>query len=66
MQALNISDNSIVLKFDALKRLNKNINNLIDTNIHMQRKEAVISEIQNLYPPTILVMSQPLITKLKA
>ena len=48
MQALNISDNSIVLTFDALKRLNKNINNLIDTNIHMQKKEAVISEIQNL------------------
>ena len=51
MQALSISDNLIVLKSDALKRFNKNINDLIDTNIHMQKKGAVISEVQNLDPP---------------
>ena len=54
MQTLNISDDSIVLKFDALKGLNKNVNDLIDTNIHMQKKGAVISKIQNLDPPTIV------------
>ena len=54
MHALSISDDSIVLKFDALKRLNKNINDLIDTNIYVQKKGAVISEIQNLDPPTIV------------
>ena len=35
MQALSISDDSIELKFDAIKRLN----NLIDTNIQMQKKK---------------------------
>ena len=51
MQTLSISDDLIVLKSDALKRFNKNINDLIDTNIHMQKKGAVISEVQNLNPP---------------
>ena len=53
-QALSISDHSIKLKFDAIKELNKNINDLINTNIHMQKKRAIISEIQNLDPPTIV------------
>ena len=54
MQTLSISDDSIVLKFDASVGLNKNISDLIDTNIHMQKKGAVIIEIQNLDPPTII------------
>ena len=54
MQALSISDDSIVLKCNAIKKLNKNINDLINSNIHMQKKGAVISEIQNLDPPTIV------------
>ena len=53
MQGLSISDDSIVLKFDALKGLNKNINDLMDTKIHMQKKGAVIRKIKNLDPPTI-------------
>ena len=35
MQAMSISDDSIVLQFNAMKKLNKNINDLINTNIHM-------------------------------
>ena len=54
MQALSISDNLIMLKFDALKKLNKNINDLIDTTIHMQKKGAVITKTQNLDPPAIV------------
>ena len=54
MQALSISDDSVVLKCNAIKKLNKNINDLINSNIHMQKKGAVISEIQNLDPPTIV------------
>ena len=53
MKTLSISNNSIVLKFDAIKKLNKNINDLISSNIHMQKKEVLISEIQNLNPPTV-------------
>ena len=53
MHALSISDDSIVLKCNAIKKLNKNINDLINSNIHMQKKGAVISEIQNLDLPTI-------------
>ena len=53
MQTLSISDDSIVLKFDVIKKLNKNINDLINCNIYFQKKGAVISEIQNLDPPTI-------------
>ena len=52
MKTLSISNNSIVLKFDAIKKLNKNINDLISSNIHMQKKEVLISEVQNLNPPT--------------
>ena len=52
MQTLRICDDSIVLKFDAMNKLDKNINDLINSNIHMQIKGAVISEIQNLDPPT--------------
>ena len=54
MQTLSISDDSIVLKFDASIGLNKNISDLIDTNNHMLKKEAVIIKIQNLDPPTII------------
>ena len=32
MQALSISDDLIVLKFDAVKKLDRNINYLINTN----------------------------------
>ena len=53
MKTLSISNNSIVLKFDAIKKLNKNINDLISSNIHMQKKEVLISEVQNLNPPTV-------------
>ena len=53
MKTLCISNNSIVLKFDAIKKLNKNINDLISSNIHMQKKEVLISEVQNLNPPTV-------------
>ena len=55
MQAMSISDDSIVLQFNAMKKLNKNINDLINTNIHMQKKRAVISEIQTIVgdEPTI-------------
>ena len=52
MQTLSICDDSIVLKFDAINKLDKNINDLINSNIHMQIKGAVISEIQNIDPPT--------------
>ena len=53
MKTLSISNNSIVLKFDAIKKLNKNINDLINSNIHLQKKEVLISEVQNLNPPTV-------------
>ena len=53
MQTLSISDDSILLKLDVIKKLNKNINDLINCNIYFQKKGAVISEIQNLDPPTI-------------
>ena len=53
MKTLSISNNSIVLKFDAIKKLNKNINDLISSNIHMQKKEVLISEVQNLNAPTV-------------
>ena len=53
MKTLSISNNSIVLKFDAIKKLDKNINDLISSNIHMQKKEVLISEVQNLNPPTV-------------
>ena len=53
MKTLSISNNSIVLKFDAIKKLNKNINDLISSNIHMQKKDVLISEVQNLNPPTV-------------
>ena len=66
MQALSISDDSIVLKFDALKRLNKYINDLIDTNIHMQKKGAVISEIRNLDPPTFVGDEQAINNKIES
>ena len=46
LQALSKSDDSIVVKFDALKNLNK--------NIYMQKKRAVIIEIKNLHRPTIV------------
>ena len=54
MQALSISDHSIVLKFGAIKKLSNNVNDLINSNIYMQKKGAVISEIQNLNPPTVV------------
>ena len=54
MQALSISDHSIVLKFGAIKKLSNNVNDLINSNFHMQKKGAVISEIQNLNPPTVV------------
>ena len=53
MKTLSISNNSIVLKFDAIKKLNKNINDLINSNIHLQKKEVLISEVQNRNPPTV-------------
>ena len=54
MQAWTISDDSVVLKLDAIKKLNKNMNDLINSNIPMQKKGAVISGIQHLDPPTIV------------
>lgn len=39
MQALSISGDLVVLKFDAMKNLNKNINDLRKTNIYMPKKE---------------------------
>ena len=53
MQTLSISDDSIVLKFDVIKKLNNNINNLINSKIHLQKNGAVFREIQYLDPPTI-------------
>ena len=50
----DVMNNSTSLKFDTLKKLNKNINGLINYNIHMQKKEAENSEIQNLNHPTIV------------
>ena len=47
----DVMNNSASLKFDTLKKLNKNINDLINYNIHMQKKEVVNSEIQNLNHP---------------
>lgn len=52
-QALSISGDSAVLKFDTMKNLNKNINDLRKT-IHMPKKGAIISEIPNLNSPTIV------------
>ena len=66
MQAFSISDNSIVLKFDALKRLNKNINDLVDTNIHMRKKGAVISKIKNFDPPAIIGDEQTINNKIES
>ena len=40
MQALSISGDSVVLKFDTMKNLNKNINDLRKTNIHMPKKRS--------------------------
>ena len=54
MPALSISEDSIVLKFDATKKLNKNINDSVNADIHVQKKGAEISEIQYLHPPTIV------------
>ena len=39
MQALSISGDLVVLKCDAMKNLNKNINDLRKTNIYMPKKE---------------------------
>ena len=66
MQALSISDDSIVLKFHALKRLNKNINDMVDTNIHMQKKGAVISKIKNFDPPAIIGDEQTINNKIES
>ena len=54
MQVLSTSNDSLELKFDAIESLNKNINEWRNTHIHMQKKDAIISEIQNLDPPIIL------------
>ena len=40
MQALSISIDSIVLKFDAIKKLNKNVNDSVNSNIHMEKKRS--------------------------
>ena len=54
MQVLSTSNDSLELVFDAIKSLNKNINEWRNTHIHIQKKDAIISEIQNLDPPIIL------------
>ena len=46
MPALSISDDSIVLRFDVIKKLNNNINDLINSKIHPQKNGAVFREIQ--------------------
>ena len=40
MPGLSISNDSVVLKFDAIKKLNKNIHDLIYSNIYMQKKRG--------------------------
>ena len=65
MQALSASDDSIELKFNTIRRLTKNINDLIDTNIHMQKKELRLEKYKILILQPLLVMSQSLIIKLK-
>ena len=37
--SMSISGDLVVLKFDAMKNLNKNINDLRKTNIYMPKKE---------------------------
>ena len=56
MQVLSISEDSIMLRFDAIQKLNKNIDDLINTIIQMHK----ISILQPL-----LMISQPLIIKSK-
>ena len=53
MQALSVLDDSIELKSDAIKRLNKNINQLMEINIHTEKKSDAIEKAQNLSSPTI-------------
>ena len=66
MQDLSISDDLIVLKFDTVKKLDRNINYLINTNVHMQKKGAIINEIQNLHPSTIVGDEAPINIKIKS
>ena len=58
MEALSISNDLIVIKFEAIKKLNKDVNDLISINIHMQKKGAIIGAIQNLNHP-IVVSDEP-------
>ena len=58
MQGLSIPKDSVVLKFDAIKKLNKNISDLINSE-----KGVIISEIQNLNPPTFNNKIESIIVK---
>ena len=44
MPALSISEDSIVLKFDATKKLNKNINDSVNADIHVQKKGTIVGD----------------------
>ena len=54
MQALSKSGDSILLKFNAINRLNKSINSLL-INEMLAYENAEIEKLQNFFDPLIVV-----------